>query len=81
MTARHDNGRVELFTQRHCAVCRAVEAFLRERDIPYVLRDIGTDTDALRELTDQGFMSTPVLRLGEAWVAGFDRRAIQQLLE
>lgn len=81
MTGQSAPIHVELFTQHHCAACRALEAFLREKEIPYVLRDVGTDAEALRELMEQGYMSTPVLRLGEKWIPGFDRRALQRLFD
>ena len=65
---------VELFTQSHCAPCRQVEAYLRGRGIPFVQRDVVADPHALDLLAERGFMSTPVLRVGQQWIAGFDRR-------
>lgn len=81
MTAPFQTNDVELFTQPHCASCRQVEAFLREREIPFVRRDVADDDSALELLTSRGFMATPVLRVGTEWIVGFDRRALRGLFD
>ena len=43
-------------------------------------RDVGEDPAVLDELTSQGYMSTPVTRIGEHWVAGFRRNELERLL-
>ena len=75
-----DEPSVELFTQPHCAPCRQVEAFLRERGVSYVQRDVVAEPSALYRLADQGFMSTPVTRVREQWIAGFDRGRLERAL-
>jgi glutaredoxin len=67
---------VEVFTQPHCAPCRDIERFLRERNVPFVLRDVAADPQALETLARAGFMATPVTRIGERWIAGFRRQAL-----
>ena len=79
MTAERAIGEVELFTQSHCAPCRQIEAFLRKREIPYVRRDVAEDPDALEELASRGYMATPVLRVDEEWVVGFNQNALRRL--
>ena len=71
---------VEVFTQRHCAACRQVERLLAERGVAFTARDVSEDMQALEELTGRGYMSTPVTRVGDQWVAGFNRRALERLL-
>lgn len=71
---------VELFTQPHCRPCRQVEALLRERGIPFVVRDVLADPLALDRLAEQGFMSTPVTRIGHQWIAGFDHKRMERAL-
>jgi len=72
---------VELFTQSHCAPCRQVEAFLQRHEVPYVRRDVTEDARALDELVGRGYMTTPVLRAGDQWVVGFDRKALMRLFD
>ena len=71
---------VEVFTQRHCAACRQVERFLMDRGVAFTARDVGEDAHALEKLTDRGYMSTPVTRIGDRWISGFNRKALEQAL-
>lgn len=74
------NPRVELFTQPGCAPCRAVEAFLEQRGVPYITRDVLGDPAALDAIASEGFMTTPVTRVGDQWVGGFDRARLEGAL-
>ena len=78
--SREHQPEAEVFTQAHCAACRQVEAFLRKRGVVFITRDVGTDSGALGELIERGYMTTPVTRLGDEWVAGFNRRALERVL-
>lgn len=71
---------VEVFTQSHCAACRQVEAYLQERGVTFVTRDVSEDPAALDELIRRGYMGTPVTRIGSEWVAGFHRRVLDAAL-
>jgi len=70
---------VEVFTQSHCTNCRRVDQFLRERGMPFTVRDVGADPAALEAIASRGYMSTPVTRVGERWVVGFNRRELERL--
>jgi glutaredoxin len=50
-----------------------VKGFLSEHGIPYVERDVMEDAAALQELEELGVMTTPVVRVGEEVVVGFNR--------
>lgn len=71
---------VVVFTQPHCAPCRQVESYLTERGIPFVMRDVLTDGDALAILAERGYMGTPVTRIGDEWIPGFRRAALDRAL-
>jgi len=71
---------VVVYTQPHCAPCRQVEAYLRQRAVPFVVRDVVADPDALAVLEARGYMGTPVTRVGDTWIAGFRRDALDQAL-
>ncbi len=71
---------VEVFTQSYCANCRRVEQFLRERGVSFTVRDVGEDAAALEAIASRGYMSTPVTRVGDQWVAGFNRRQLERLI-
>lgn len=71
---------IEVFTQQYCAPCRQVEAFLRERGFEFTTRRVDEDASALDVLISHGYMMTPVVRIGESWVAGFNRKELERLL-
>ena len=71
---------VEVFPQPHCAPCREVERFLRERNVDFEMRDVTADPDALETIVREGFMATPVTRIGRRWIAGFRRRELETAL-
>jgi glutaredoxin len=72
---------VEVFTQTHCSACRQVEAFLHERGVPFVSRDLTSDASALDAIASRGYMGTPVTRIGDSWIAGFNRKALERALD
>lgn len=76
------NSRPEIVvnTQRHCTSCREVEQFLEQRGVAFVARDVFADPAALEEIATRGFMSTPVTRIGDRWIAGFNRKELERLL-
>lgn len=72
---------VEIFTQEYCPACRQVEALLTKYGIPFQSRDVLDDADALEEIASRGYMSTPVTRIGDTWVGGYDHERLIQLIE
>jgi glutaredoxin len=81
MSADQDLPVVELFTQEHCGSCKEVERYLRGKRVELVVHDVGRDADALQELVKQGYMSTPVIRVGGRWIAGFKKSQLDGLLK
>lgn len=71
---------VVVYTQPHCAGCRDVERFLELRGIRFTVRDVSAEAAALEEIVGRGYMSTPVIRIGDRWIAGFNRKALEAIL-
>ncbi len=71
---------VVVFTQPHCAGCSQVERFLETRGVTFTVRDVSRDAAALEEIVSRGYLSTPVTRIGDRWVAGFRRKELEVLL-
>ena len=71
---------IVVYTQPHCAGCKEVARFLEERGAVFTLLDVSQDPAALEEIASRGYMSTPVTRIGEHWVAGFKRKQFERLL-
>ncbi len=71
---------IVVYTQPHCASCKEMARFLEDRGVPFTVRDVSKDPEALEEITSRGYMSTPVTRIGDHWVAGFRRKQLDRLL-
>lgn len=71
---------IVVYTQPHCASCKQVERYLEERGLAFTLRDVFEDPAALEEITSRGYMSTPITRIGDRWIAGFRRKEFERLL-
>ena len=71
---------IVVYTQPHCASCNEVQRYLEQRGVAFVARDVFADPAALEEIATRGFMSTPVTRIGDRWIAGFRRKEFERLL-
>lgn len=71
---------IVVYTQPDCASCSEVARFLEDRGVPFTMLDVSRDADALEEIVSRGYMSTPVTRIGDSWVAGFKRKQLERLL-
>jgi len=71
---------VVLYTQPHCAPCRQVEQLLAGIGVEYGARNVLDDDAALRDLEAQGYLMTPVTRIGSDWIVGFRRDQILDAL-
>lgn len=71
---------IEVYTQPGCAACDMAASYFDRTGAHYVLRDVTVDAAALDALVSRGFMRTPVIRIGEEWLGGFKRRAVEAAL-
>ncbi len=57
-----------------------MKEFLSQKGVPYVERDVLKDERAMDELSDLGYMTTPVIKVGDEVVVGFNRQRLEDLL-
>ncbi len=60
--------------------CERVKEFLSQRGVDFVDRDITTDEEALAELDELGYMTSPVTVIDGEVVIGFDLTKFEELL-
>ncbi len=60
--------------------CGRVKEFLSERGVDFVDRDITTDEEAIAELDELGYMTSPVTVIDGEVVIGFDAAKLEELL-
>ncbi len=71
---------VTVYSGIHCPPCEAVKAFLKERHIHYVEKNINTDRAARQQLRDMGMSSIPVTVIGDVRIQGFDKERLEEAL-
>lgn len=60
--------------------CEKVKEFLSQKGVSYVDRDVSKDEQALEELDELGYMTTPVTTIDGVVVVGFNRKKLEELL-
>ncbi len=60
--------------------CGKVKEFLSQKGIEFIDRDITEDEQALAELGELGYLTTPVTVIDGEVVVGFDRKRLEELL-
>lgn len=73
-------ARVVLYSSPTCAFCHLVKAFLKKNGVEFEEVDISDEREAKGLEEKTGLRSVPVTFVGEKFVAGFDRKKLEQLL-
>jgi glutaredoxin 3 len=71
---------VVVYTSNTCTYCGQAKEYLKENGIAYEERNI-KEPAFRKELMGMGFMSVPVIKIGEETVLGFDKEKIDSLLD
>lgn len=78
---------VTLYTASWCGVCKKAKAFLRQKGVPFVEKDVEKDAGAEKELEIKAsakglrVQGVPVVDVAGELMMGFDQDALNQLLE
>ena len=58
------------------------KAYFEEKGVPYEEKDVASDLEARKEMVDKsGQLGVPVITIGDNVIIGFDRHALEHLLE
>lgn len=71
---------IVVYSQPGCGACNAAKEFLSRKGVEFVVKDIRSDSTALKELVDLGFKVTPVIVVDGESIEGFDTQKIEALL-
>ena len=73
---------IALYTTPTCPWCSRVRAFLDERKVEYVEKDVAADQTAAMEMVRRsGQQGVPVTAAGDEVVVGFDQPGLMRLIE
>jgi glutaredoxin len=71
---------IVVYSGVRCPDCDLVKSYLKERDIPFVEKNIHKNKAYRQELIGMGFKSIPVTLIGEQVIQGFDRDKLREVL-
>ncbi|MDP9364697.1 MAG: glutaredoxin family protein [Chloroflexota bacterium] len=71
---------ITLYTQPGCAESDQARAWLRERGVPFMERDVASDPEAAAALYATDVFATPLLVAGDRRVLGFRPQELSALL-
>ncbi len=74
-------AKVVMFSTSTCSWCRRAKRYFRERGVPFKEIIIERDQQAARDIMRKtGQTGVPVIKIGSAWIVGFDKGRIAQEL-
>ena len=71
---------VIVYSTPFCGPCEQLKEYLRSRRVLYTVKDPHMDEDAADYLESRGVYTTPVLRVGEEILTGFEPAQVDALL-
>ena len=71
-----------IYTTPTCQFCKMAKAFFQEKGVAYEEKDVVSDLQARQEMVDKsGQLGVPVITIGDNVIVGFDRHALEHLIE
>lgn len=72
---------VTIYTTPTCGYCTQAKSYFRQKNVPYVEKDVSIDRAAAYEMMRlTGQQGVPVITIGKDTIVGFDRRRIDSAL-
>lgn len=73
---------VKVYSRASCAPCQAVKAYLKNKKISYVEKNLDKDPDLINEVIKiVGYPIVPVIVIGNEFIAGLNYSALKSLLD
>ncbi|QIN82146.1 NrdH-redoxin [Rubrobacter tropicus] len=74
-------SRPVIFSTSTCSWCRRAKRYFRERGVAFKEINVERDPAAARDLVRKtGQSGVPVIKIGGAWIVGFDKERIDKEL-
>lgn len=74
-------SRPVIFSTSTCSWCRRAKRYFRERGVSFKEINVERNPGAARDLVRKtGQSGVPVIKIGNAWIVGFDRERIDREL-
>ena len=74
-------NKITIYTSETCGYCHMAKEYFDEKGIAYEEKSVSADANARKELMKMGYMSVPVIIIGDEKIVGFDKQKIESLLK
>ncbi|BAP86243.1 glutaredoxin [Paucilactobacillus hokkaidonensis JCM 18461] len=73
-------GKITVFSKNNCVQCKMTKRFLTEHNVNFVEHNIDEQPEYIDRLKQEGFLATPVVKLGNGKsFSGFRPDVLKQL--
>jgi glutaredoxin 3 len=74
-------ARPVIFSTSTCSWCRRAKRYFKEQGVPFKEINVERDQQAARDIVRKtGQTGVPVIKIGGAWIVGFDKERIDREL-
>lgn len=74
--------KVKIYTTPTCHFCNMAKKYFETKNITYEEIDVSKDLNAAREMIEKtGQMGVPVIEIGDRIIIGFNRNALDRILQ
>ena len=74
-------SKVILFSTSSCSWCRRAKRYFKKNRVPFKEVNVERDADVARDVVRKtGQTGVPVIKIGGAWIVGFDKARIEREL-
>lgn len=74
--------KIRIFSTPSCAYCNTLKDYLKNHNFSFEYIDVSGDGRALNEMVEKsGQMAVPVIDIDGEFIAGFDKKRIDELLK
>ncbi|MDR0764772.1 MAG: NrdH-redoxin [Synergistaceae bacterium] len=82
MSEETKGAEVTVYSTSSCPWCVKAKEYLSSIDVPFHAVDVGVDREAAKEVVQKTRQrGVPVVKVGERYIVGFDRDAINSALK
>ncbi|MDD1695764.1 MAG: peptide-methionine (S)-S-oxide reductase MsrA [Methanoregula sp.] len=73
---------VRIYATPGCTACRSVKSFLKSRNVEFTEIDLASDEEARDFVIKKtGYISSPIVQIGDDFIIGFDQKKMEKLLQ
>ena len=77
-----EGRKVTIYSTPRCHNCHEIKEFLTSRQVPFEEIDMATNEDARTMIIEKtGHLGAPIVRIGDVFIFGFDRKKMEELLK